>query len=200
MSVNRLKWIAPLIVGLISVLAKGSPQGLQVEGDRLVLSKASYSKWQGTVLPGVPETVRKWIVSYLDEPAQLRLRLRGIPGARNVHWDWVLMGSNEGQVRYVDGKSEHLVETEDGIPTKKRIWEVTRGSIDSFGSLAGFLSPSTNYRFMPNGEGEFTFQSKRGDAPCQWIHERRKKKGRERLPDLGNCLGREVFARHPEVY
>ena len=67
MSVNRLKWIASLLVGLISVLAKGSPLGLQVEGDRLVLSKASYSKWQGTVLPCVPETVHEWIVSYLDD-------------------------------------------------------------------------------------------------------------------------------------
>ena len=28
------------------------------------------------------------------------------------------MGSNEGQVRYVDGKSDHLVETEDGILTR----------------------------------------------------------------------------------
>ena len=95
------------------------------------------------------------------------------------------MGSNEGQVRYVDGKSEHLVETEDGIPTKKRIWEVTRGSIDSFGSLAGFLSPSTNYRFMPNGEGEFTFQSNAGMHLVSGYTKDGRKKGVKDYPTWG---------------
>ena len=161
MSVNRLKWIAPLLVGLISVLAKGSPQSLQVEGDRLVLPKASYSKWQGTVIPGVPETMREWIGSYLEELPNFVCDYKE-SRSEMFREGWVLMDTNEGQVRHVDGKSDFLVEIESGIPTNKQIWEVTSASLESFSSFFGVLSPSTNYRFTPNGEGLFTFQSDAG--------------------------------------
>ena len=161
MSVNRLKWIAPLLVGLISVLAKGSPQSLQVEGDRLVLPKASYSKWQGTVIPGVPETMREWITTYLEELPNFVCDYKEIR-SEMFRGNWVRMDSNEGQVRHVDGKSDFLVETESGILTNKLIWEVTSGSPDSFSSISGFLSTLQNYRFTPKGGGSFAFQSDAG--------------------------------------
>ena len=184
MSVNRLKWIAPLLVGLISVLAKGSPQSLQVEGDRLVLPKASYSKWQGTVIPGVPETMREWIVSYLDELPNFVCDYKEST-SEMFRGSWVLMDTNEGQVRHVDGKSDFLVATEDGSPTNKRIWEVSRGSLESFASISGVLSPSTNYRFTPNGEGVFAFQSDAGIHLVSGYTKDGRKKGVKHYPTWG---------------
>ena len=184
MSVNRLKWIAPLLVGLISVLAKGSPQSLQVEGDRLVLPKASYSKWQGTVIPGVPETMREWITTYLDELPNFVCDYKEIR-SEMFRGNWVRMDSNEGQVRHVDGKSDFLVETESGILTNKKIWEVTSGSPDSFASLSWFLSPSTNYRFTPNGEGVFTFQSDAGMNLVSGYTKDGRRKGTKYYPTWG---------------
>ena len=75
------------------------------------------------------------------------------------------MDTNEGQVRHVDGKSDFLVEIESGIPTNKQIWEVTSASLESFSSFFGVLSPSTNYRFTPNGEGFIYLPVGRGDTP-----------------------------------
>ena len=141
-------------------LAQGNSQSL-VEGERRTLPKASYSKWQGTVIPGVPETMREWIVSYLDELPNFVCDYKEST-SEMFRGNWIRMDSNEGQVRHVDGKSDFLVATESGIPTNKKIWEVSSGSPDSFASISAFLSPSTNYRFTPNGEGVFTFQSDAG--------------------------------------
>ena len=49
--------------------------------------------------------------------------------------------------------------SESGTPTGETIWEVTQLSPDTFGAIRNFLVPSANYRFAPQGEGRFTFQS-----------------------------------------
>ena len=105
--------------------------------------------------------LRDWIVSYVEDLPNFVCDYEETRSDLFMG-DWIEMDSNEGQVRYIDGKSDFLVERESGIPTNKRIWEVTSGSIDSFASLSWFLLPSSNYRLTPNGGDSFSFQSDAG--------------------------------------
>ena len=74
---------------------------------------------------------------------------------------WELTDTNLGEVRYIDGRSDYRVVSENGSPTGKTIWEVS-AMPNSFGTLGKFFSPSLNYKFTSEGNGEFSFQSDAG--------------------------------------
>ena len=128
--------------------------------------------------------LRRWIASYLKDLPNFVCDYEEIRSELFMG-DWVRMDSNEGQVRYIDGKSDYLVETESGIPTNKRIWEVTSGSPDSFASMRGFLEPSQNYQFAPTGEGQFSFQSDVGIQLVRGFTKDGRPKGGKSYPSWG---------------
>ena len=134
-------------------------QSLGVEGDQLTLSKTSYAQHQEYLYREFPGDLRRWITTYLEELPNFICDYTEHHYERGIVSEWVSMDMNQGEVRYIDGRSDYRVMSASGKPTGETIWEVTSGTPHSFGAIRNFLWPSANYRFTPQGEGVFSFQS-----------------------------------------
>ena len=140
-------------------------QGLNADGDRLTLPKASRSQWSSSQWSAsqMPRELREWIAAYLEDlPNFICDYTEAQYGRGSFGWKEQEKHKHQGEVRYLDGKADYRVVSENGLPVGKTIWEVTTTGPHSFHALSGFVNPSANYRFTPQGEGEFSFQSDAG--------------------------------------
>ena len=102
--------------------------------------------------------LRRSIMAYLEDLPNFICDYTEHRYERGIVSEWVSMDMNQGEVRYIDGRSDYRVVSENGSPTGKTIWEVS-AIPHSFGAIRTLWWPSANYRFTPQGEGAFSFQS-----------------------------------------
>ena len=131
-----------------------------IERERRILPRASYAQHQEYLYREFPGDLRQWITTYLDELPNFVCDYKEST-SEMFRGNWIRMDSNEGQVRYIDGRSDYRVMSGSGKPTGETIWEVSNIP-HSFSAIRNFLGPSANYRFTPQGEGAFSFQSDSG--------------------------------------
>ena len=103
--------------------------------------------------------LRRSIMAYLEDLPNFICDYTEHHYERGIVSEWVSMDMNQGEVRYIDGRSDYRVMSGSGKPTGETIWKVTETNPNSFGAISNFLVPSANYRFTPQGEGAFSFQS-----------------------------------------
>ena len=132
-----------------------------IERERRILPRASYAQHQEYLYREFPGDLRQWITTYLEELPNFVCDYTEHHYERGIVSEWVSMDMNQGEVRYIDGRSDYRVMSGSGKPTGETIWEVSNIP-HSFSAIRNFLVPSANYRFTPQGEGAFSFQSDSG--------------------------------------
>ena len=145
-------------------LAQGNSQSLGIEGERLILPRASYAQHQNKLYAKIPRKLRQGITTYLTDLPNFVCDYTERHYKPGIVSEWVPVDMNQGEVRYIDGRSDYRVMSGSGKLTGETIWEVTKTSPNSFGAIRNFLVPSANYRFTPQGEGAFSFQSDWGQG------------------------------------
>ena len=186
-----------------SMQPQEAPQGLNADGDRLTLPKATYSEWSSSQWRAsqMPRELREWITAYFEDlPNFICDYTETRYGRDNFDWKEKEKNKHQGEVRYIDGRADYRVVSENGVPTGKTIWEVTTASPHSFQALRAFLDLSANYRFTPQGEGEFSFQSDAGGGLVRgYTKDGRIKPPYESYPSRGTLWVREPQHRVREV-
>ena len=145
--------------------------------------RRSESNLQEYLYPEFPGDLRQWITTYLEDLPNFICDYTEHHYERGIVSEWVPMNMNQGEVRYIDGRSDYRVMSESGTPTGETIWEVTSGTPDAFASIRNFLWPSANYRFTPQGAGRITFQSDWGGGLVPgWTRDGTPLEGGKRYP------------------
>ena len=180
-----------------------TPQGLNADGDRLTLPKAPRSEWSSSQWRAsrMPRELREWITAYFEDlPNFICDYTETQYGRGSVGWKEREKHKHQGEVRYLDGRADYRVVSENGRLVEKTIWEVTTTGPHSFHALRGFLNPSANYRFTRRGEGEISFQSEAGGGLVRgWTKDGRIKPPHRSYPSWGTIWVREPRHRVREV-
>ena len=131
--------------------------------------------------------LRRSILAYLEDLPNFICDYTEHHYERGIVSEWVSMDMNQGEVRYIDGRSDYRVMSGSGKPTGETIWEVTSGTPEAFGAIRTFLWPSAaNYRFTPQGGGAFSFQSDWGGGLVPgWTRDGTPLEGGRRYPSWG---------------
>ena len=135
--------------------------------------------------------LRRSIMAYLEDLPNFICDYTEHHYERGIVSEWVSMDMNQGEVRYIDGRSDYRVMSGSGSPTGKTIWEVS-AIPHSFGAIRTLWWPSANYRFTPQGEGAFSFQSDWGGGLVPgWKRDGTPLKGGRSYPSWGTVRVQE---------
>ena len=137
-----------------------APQGLNADGDRLTLPKASRSQWSSSQWSAsqMPRELREWMTAHVDDMPNFVCDYTERTWERG---DSELSKWHQGEVRFIDGEDDYRVLSVNGKSSKKKIWQVS-GFTNSFVKPWFMLHPENNYRFESAGPGYFSFQSDHG--------------------------------------